>query len=136
MKGKRLFPECNTAVPNSSIEVVDRLGTPFNAATDQEFKNEIRDLFYKACVYVHPSQRQIEEQIANFDKGNYLGFETTKMSGNITTLLFRTYDILLTLLFIGFGASMSKDLFSEIFNDDPKWKFHKGKYVKQYAALL
>ncbi len=125
-----------TAIPNSSIEVVDRMTTPFNPATDQEFKNEIKDLFYKACAYVHPSQRQIEEQIANYDKGNHLGFETTKMLGSITTLLFRTFDILLTLLFIGFGASMSKDLFEKLFNDEPKWKFHKGKYVKQYATLL
>jgi hypothetical protein len=124
-----------TAIPNSSIEVVDRMVTPFPPPIDQEYKNEIKDLFYKVCAYVHPSQRQIEEQINNYGKGYHLGFETAKMLGSITTLLFRTYDILLTLLFIGFGSSMSKDLFQEIFNDDLKWKFHKGKYVKQYAAL-
>ncbi|HVU99706.1 MAG TPA: hypothetical protein VHE34_31005 [Puia sp.] len=124
-----------TAIPNSSIEVVDRTVTPFPSAIDQGYKNEIKDLFYKVCAYVHPSQRQIEEQLNNYGKGYHLGFETVKMLGSITTQLFRTYDISLTLLFIGFGPSTSKDLFREIFNDDPKWKFHKGKYVKQYAVL-
>jgi len=52
-------------IPNSSIEVVDRLSTPFETLIDKQFKDEIKDIFYKACAYVHPSQRQIEEQLNN-----------------------------------------------------------------------
>lgn len=125
-----------TSIPNSSIDVVTRMWTPFDPPTDQELKAEISDIFTKACAYVHTSPRQIQEQIGNYEKGQYIGFESGKMLGDMAKLLFRIYDILLTLLFIGFGPSMSKDLFVEVFNEDPKWKFHKGKYVKEYAALF
>jgi hypothetical protein len=123
-------------IPNSSIEVIDRLSTPFDATLDKQFKDEVKDLFYKACAYVHPSKRQIEEQIDNYSKGVHIGFETAKMLSDINKLLFRSYDIILTMLFIGFGQSMSSDLFIEIYDTEPKWKFHKGKYVKEYSKLF
>ncbi len=123
-------------IPNSSIEVVDRISTPFDILIDTEFKNEIKDIFYKACAYVHPSQRQIEEQIDNYSKGVNIGFENAKMLANINKATFRAYDIILTLLFIGFGQSMSSDLFVEIYENEPKWKFHKGKYIKKYSMLF
>lgn len=123
-------------IPNSSIEVVERLKTPFNESLDKEFKNEIKDIFYKSCAYVHPSQKQIEEQINNYEKGVTIGFETAKMLADINKLLFRSYDIILTLLFIGFGQSMSGDIFIEIYDTEPKWKFHKGKYIREYNKLF
>ncbi len=123
-------------IPNSSIEVVDRLSTPFEQSIDKEFKDEIKDIFYKACAYVHPSQRQIEEQLANYSKGVNIGFETTKMLSDINKIAFRAYDIILTLLFINFGQSMSGDIFIQVYDDEPKWKFHKGKYIKHYSKLF
>lgn len=123
-------------IPNSSIEVVDRISTPFEPMLEKEFKDEIKDIFYKACAYVHPSQRQIEEQIDNYSKGVNVGFETSKMLADINKVTFRSYDIILTLLFIGFGQSMSGDLFIELFDIDTKWKFHKGKYLKHYSKLF
>ncbi len=123
-------------IPNSSIEVVDRLSLPFDAGKNQEFMNEVKDIFYKSCAYVHPSKKQIEEQLANYSKGNTIGFETAKSLADLNKVLFRTYDIILTMLFTGFGPSMSGDLFIELYDDMPKWKFHKGKYVKQYSALF
>lgn len=123
-------------IPQSSIEVIDRLTTPFERSLDKQFKDEVKDLFYKACAYVHPSKRQIDEQLDNYSKGIHIGFETAKMLSDINRLLFRSYDIVLTMLFIGFGQSMSGDLFIEVFDDDPKWKFHKGKYIKEYSKLF
>lgn len=102
---------------------------------DKEFKDEIKDIFYKAA-YVHPPQRQIEEQLENYSKGIKVGFETSKMLAEINKLIFRTYYTILTLLFIGLGHSMSGELFIEIYDTEPKWKFHKGKYIKQYSKLF
>jgi hypothetical protein len=124
------------SIPNASIEVVDRLSTPFIADVDKEFKAEVKDIFYKACAYVHPSQKQIQEQITNYSRGIHIGLETARMLSDVNKLLFRSYDIVLTMLFIGFGHSMSGDLFIEYFDTEPKWKFHKGKYVKQYSKLF
>lgn len=122
-------------IPNSSIEVVDRMCTAFNADLDKQMKDEIKDLFYKSCAYVHPSPKQINEQLSNYSKGIHVGFETAKMLTDINKLCFRTYDIILSLLFVGFGMSMSGDLFIEIYDNNPKWKFHKGKYVSQFSKL-
>jgi len=58
------------------------------------------------------------------------------MLADINKLTFRAYDIILTLLFIGFGHSMSGDLFIEIYDTEPKRKFHKGKYLRQYSKLF
>lgn len=123
-------------IPSSSIEVIDRLSTPFETTIDKQFKDEVKDMFYKACAYVHPSKRQIDEQVDNYSKGIHIGFETAKMLTDLNKLLFRAYDIILTMLFIGFGQSMSGDLFIEIYDSETKWKFHKGKYLKEYSKLF
>ncbi len=38
----------------------------------------------------------------------------------INKLIFRAYDMILTLLFHGFGLSMSGDLFLQLFDDNKK----------------
>lgn len=123
-------------IPNASIEVVDRITTPFDPALDKQFKDEVKDIFYKACAYVHPSKKQLDEQLARYEKGATIGFETAKMLADLNQATFRVYDIILTMLFIGYGPSMSGDLFIEWFDEQPKWKFHKGKYVRVYSKLF
>ena len=123
-------------IPNASIEVIDRINTPFDASLDKQFKDEVKDIFYKACAYVHPSKKQLDEQLARYASGATIGFETAKMLADINQATFRTYDIILTMLFIGYGPSMSGDHFIELFDIQPKWKFHKGKYVQEYSKLF
>jgi hypothetical protein len=123
-------------VPNSSIEVIEDYQTPFSGDLKKAFKNEVKDFFYKSCAYVHPSKRQIDEQMRNFENGNTIGFESAKMLTDINRTIFRAYDMILTMVFHSFGHSMSKDLFEQIFNDQTKWKFHKGKYTKAYKESL
>lgn len=123
-------------IPNSSIDIVNEYSTPFSADTKDQFHSEIKDFFYKACAYVHPSKKQIDEQVRNYERGNIIGFESSKMFNDINKLVFRAYDMILAMVFHSFGYSMSKDLFEQIFNDNPKWKFHKGKYVKEYSKTL
>lgn len=123
-------------VPNSSIEVIDDYATPFSGDLKNEFKSEVKDFFYKSCAYVYPSKRQFDEQIKNYERGNFIGFESAKMFTDINKIIFRAYDMILIMTFHSFGHSMTKDLFEQIFNENPKWKFHKGKYVKQYSENL
>lgn len=123
-------------VPNSSIEVIEGYQTPFSGDLKKAFKNEVKDFFYKSCAYVHPSKRQIDEQMRNFKNGNTLGFESAKMLTDINRTIFRAYDMILTMVFHSFGHSMSKNLFEQIFNEQTKLKFHKGKYTKAYKEIL
>lgn len=123
-------------IPNSSIEVVVEYSTPFAEPVASSFRNEVKDFFYKACAYVHPSKKQLEEQLNNFEKGNTIGFESAKMLTEINKTIFRAYDMILTMMFHSFGHSMSKDLFEQLYFDDPKWKFHKGKYVGEFSKIF
>jgi hypothetical protein len=123
-------------IPSSSIEVIEGYSTPFIEPVASIFRSDIKDFFYKACAYVHPSKKQIEEQLSNFERGNTIGFESAKMITDVNKTVFRAYDMILTMIFHGFGYSMSKDLFEQLYNDDSKWKYHKGKYVKEYSKTL
>ncbi len=125
-----------TEIPNSSIEVVEEYSTPFSSPVKEDFRSEIKDFFYKACAYVHPSKKQIDEQILNYSYGYTIGFESAKMYSDINKTVFRAYDMILVMLFHSFGLSMSGDLFEQLFNDNQKWKFHKGKYTKEFAKLV
>jgi hypothetical protein len=122
-------------IPNSSIEVIDRMKTFFQPNVEADFKNEIKDVFYKACAYVHPSKKQIDEQIARYERGVYIGFETAKDLSVVSRQIYRGYDLILTLLLIGFGQSMSGDLFIQCFDENTKWKFAKSKYVSKVSEL-
>lgn len=121
------------SIPNSSIDVIDGYTPPLIGVKNDEFKAEVKDFFYKACVYVHPSKKQIDEQVKNYERGNTIGFESSKMLADMNKLIFRAYDMILVMLFHGFGDSMSGDLFIQLLDDNKKWKFHKSKYVKEYS---
>jgi hypothetical protein len=123
-------------IPNSSIEVIDDYTTPFSDDLQNAFRSEVKDFFYKACAYVHPSKRQIDEQMTNYERGNTIGFESAKMFTDINKVLFRAYDMILVMVFHSFGHSMTKDLFEQVFDENLKWKFHKGKYVKEFRKVL
>lgn len=123
-------------IPNSSIEVIGNYSTPFQEPFATNFRNEVKDFFYKSCAYVHPSRKQLTKQISNYTKGNFIGFESAKMFTGLNKIVFRAYDMILTMCFHSFGHSMSKDLFEQIFNENPKWKFHKGKYTKELKNTL
>lgn len=123
-------------IPNSSIEIIENYSTPFAEPVKSNFRCEVKDFFYKSCAYVHPSKKQLDEQLNNYENGNTIGFESSKMFSDLNKLIFRAYDMMLTMCYHSFGYSMSKDLFEQIFNENPKWKFHKGKYVKEYKKTL
>lgn len=140
VKGKAPLTEkiafLHTDVHRSSIDLVDQINLPFQQTEKKEFLNDLSLYYSNICEYVHPSKKQIDEQVLNYERDNTIGFESTKMLENVVNLTFRVYDIVLSLFFIGFGPSMSTDVYEGFFKDDPKWKFHKGKHTKRYLTLL
>jgi hypothetical protein len=123
-------------VPNSSISVAAELSLPFDEDTNQELISEIKSTYYELCAFVHPSSKQIELLMKDVGNGNYIGMESVKNHTDRNKLILRTYDILLTLHFVGHGKTMSGDLFGDIFLPNPDWKFHKGKYVSRYSSFF
>lgn len=123
-------------IPNASINIIEKYSTPFYEPISVNFRNEVKDFFYKSCAYVHPSKKQLDEQLSNYENGNTIGFESAEMFINANKIIFRAYDMILTMCLHSFGHSMSKDLFEQIFNENIKWKFHKGKYIKEYKNML
>ncbi len=125
-----------TEIPKSSIDIIEKYIPPLNASISRQFRSEVKDFFIKTSAYVHPSKMQMEERIKNYMNGNTIGFESAKMFADVNKSIFRTYDMILVMMFHGFGPSMSGDLFIELFDRNKKWKFHKGKYVKEYAKFI
>ena len=124
-------------VNHSSISMVSELKLEaFDTASKKEFCDELTDVYYKQCAYIHPSQRQIEEMVAHAESGKPLGYKTADELRTIGRLMFRLYDMLLVLHFHGIGLGLAGDVLVEWFDDEPKWKFHKGKYTKRLSSYF
>lgn len=123
-------------IPRSSVSISDILVLPFDKSSNQQLISEIKDLFAQLSSYTHPSKIQLDAQLASYERGEYIGFESTKAIADANKILFRAYDIILTLLLVSFGQTMSGDLFIEVFDHDNDWKFHSGKYISLYSKLF
>ena len=122
---------------NSSIDAREELKLAALHPDDaKQFVDELYDIYRDCCAYVHVSRGQIEERLDMIEKGRPLGFETGEELRKIGRLMFRVYDVALTLYFHGYGLSMTGDIFIEALDDIPKWKFHKGKYVSVVSAYF
>lgn len=121
----------------SSIDVLDDLRLDaFHSQDEKQFKAEVYDAYRKACAYVHVSRHQIEERLERTEKGKSLGFESAEDLRKLGRLVFRVYDMALTLYFHGYGLPMTGDIFIQALDDLPSWKFHKGKYVGIVSAYF
>ncbi|MBE9155984.1 hypothetical protein IQ265_03930 [Nodosilinea sp. LEGE 06152] len=122
---------------NSSIDVREELKLSALHPDDaKQFIDEIYDIYRDCCAYVHLSRRQIEERLDMVKRGRSLGFETAKELQKIGRLMFRVYDVALTMYFHGYDLSMTGDIFVEVLDNKPKWKFHKGKYVSVVSSYF
>ena len=122
---------------DSSIDVRHQLELPALHADDaKQFIDELYDAYRECCAYVHVSRRQIEDRLKLDAAGRSLGFENADDLRKIGRLMFRVYDIALTLFFHGYDLSMTGDVFINPLDEHPKWKFHKGKYVACVSAYF
>ena len=122
---------------NSTIDVRNQLKlTALPSDKEKQLIDDIYNIYRDCCAYVHVSREQIEERLKAIEKGRSLGFETAKELKSIGQLMFRVYDIVLTLYFHGCGMETTGDVFIDCLDDLTTWKFHKGKYVSIVSAFF
>lgn len=121
----------------SSIDVREDLNLrALHPADAKQFVDELYGAYRDCSAYVHVSRRQIEERLDRAARGQPLGFLQPKDVREIGRLMFRVYDMALTTFFHGMGLPMAGDIFIQILDDQPKWKFHKGKYTAVVSAYF
>jgi hypothetical protein len=120
---------------DSSIDV--RYELKLGAMHDDDakhFVDELYDAYRDCCAYVHVSPSQVDERLKQAERGGALGYETPDELRKLGRLMFRVYDMALTLYFHGYDLSMTGDVFVGVLDDQEKWSFHKGKYVPVVSA--
>jgi hypothetical protein len=123
---------------NSSIDIRQNLELYALHPDDaKQFIAEVYDLYRDCCAYVHVSRQQIEERIKLKNPNRPCGYMVSdKELQKISRLIFRVYDVALTLFMHGYGIAMTGDIFVSFLDDLPDWKFHKGKYVGVVSAYF
>lgn len=122
-------------VPRSAISVIDEVVVSLPASAMPRFRADVKDVFAQMSGFVHPSRRQIDAYLHQFDKGSWPGNESVPEAWHMSHLVFRVYDLVLVLLFTGVGPGLAGDIFVHAFDDEPEWKFHRGTYMKQRSQL-
>jgi hypothetical protein len=122
-------------VPPSSIGMVDDVHVGFNGPFAQQFTADVKQLYSELCAYVHPSKEQINSLLNAELVGGRMRFDTARELERFGRKLFRFYDILLVLIITALGYPLFKDIY-EVFYNMKKWKFHKGRYMREYTAGL
>jgi hypothetical protein len=102
----------------------------------QEANAEVLSLYSELCKYVHASVPQFEEAMARARRGEPAGMETVATLNRFNKLAFRVYDLVLVRIFYGIGLSLAGDIFTGILDDEPKWRFHKGKFVGRMSRCF
>lgn len=89
--------------------------------------------YSRACEYVHPSVRQIEERLRLAEKGVWPGFETAAELRQSNDEVFEGFSLVLVLLFEAIGGSFACDIWETAgLSDRDDWVFHGHSLV---AAL-
>ena len=119
-----------------SVGAVHELHLILGEKIRPDFNSSVRRLYRELCRYVHPSKHQMDERVTLEGKGTSLGFETPKQLRRLNGEIFDVYDIVLVLVFHGLGLGLAGDVFVNALDDNKKWKFHKGRYIKELSAFF
>ena len=110
----------------ASIAPVKNLAFHILAAPEAELVvKKLRAAYSRACEYVHPSVRQIEERLELAAKGASPGFETAAELQESNDEVFESYSLVLVLLFESIGGSLAGDIWETGgLSDRDGWVFH------------
>jgi hypothetical protein len=97
---------------------------------------QILSLYSALSHYVHASAPQFRGAIARTRRGEDAGMESVATLNKFNKLAFQVYDLVLVLIFHGLGLSMAGDIFTSILDADPKWRFHKGKFIGRLSKCF
>ncbi|WP_454850470.1 hypothetical protein [Rhizobium binxianense] len=101
-----------------------------------EANSTILSLYSELSRYVHATVPQFQEATSRAQRGEDAGMEAIATLNRFNKLAFQVYDIVLVRLFHGLGLSMAGDIFTGILDDEPKWRFHKGKFVSRLSKCF
>jgi hypothetical protein len=109
-------------------QVVDslRFGMLDESASHQ-YRQTAKSLYGILSTNTHVSSRNVERDLANFDKGKHFAFETVADVNAIARLLRQVLDLALASHFEAFDQGLVGDLFEPHFA--PNWSFLKTPLV-------
>ena len=99
------------------------------ADTAATYRQTATDLYSKLSTYSHVSGANVGRDLANFNRGRPFGFETTSDIEVIARLAKRVLDFALASQFEAFDRGLVGDIFVTIFDDQPRWTFHRTPLV-------
>jgi hypothetical protein len=119
--------------PSSITPVKDLRFGILGAAQAQLTIDKLLAAYSRACAYVHPSVRQIEERLEMVERGVSPGFETAEELRESNDEVFEGFSLVLVLLFEAIGGAFAGDIFETAgLGDREGWVFHGHPLV---AAL-
>jgi hypothetical protein len=121
-------------VPRSSVRPVDHI--TFQMVDAEQFRSAVHQSFAALSGYVHPSRKALEERLSRAARGEFSGFEGARVLEAFNRLASQTLDLVLALNFEGAGRTVAGDLFIQVFNGVPRWKFHRTKFSAQVSHLF
>lgn len=101
-----------------------------------EANAQILSLYGELSHYVHAAEQQFQAAINRARRDEAAGMESVATLNRFTKLAFQVYDLVLVRIFHGIGLSMAGDVFTGILDDEPKWWFHKGKFVGRLSRCF
>jgi hypothetical protein len=124
-----------TRVPRSSVDPIDWITIRMLTEPD-EFRSAVKSAFGALSGYVHPSNTQVEERLRRAARGEFAGFEGPKIVEIFTRLASETLDLAVVLIFEGVGPAFTDDTYIQLFDDNPKWKFHRTRFAPQVGRFF
>lgn len=121
-----------TRVPRSSVAPVDELIVRM-VEDPGTLRGAVHSAFGALSGYTHLSKRQLDERLARAARGEFAGFESAATLEAFNKLLFQVYDIVLAIFFEGVGPAFTGELFIHVFDEEPRWRFHKGRLVGEIS---
>lgn len=126
----------------NAVKVARSSVTPVEKVTIRMLKDPstlagaVTSAFGSLSGYTHISAKQLEERVRRASRGEFSGFESAKTLEAFNRVLVQTYDIVLALLFEGIGPAFTGDLFIEVFDHEPTWRFHKTAFVSEMSRFF
>jgi hypothetical protein len=102
----------------------------------EEANAAILSLYGDLSLYVHAAVPQFQGAMIRSGKGEDAGTESVATLNRFNKLAFQVYDLVLVRMFFGLGLSMAGDIFTTVLDDEPKWRFHKGKFVSRMSRCF
>ena len=101
-----------------------------------EANGAILSLYSELSRYEHATMPQFQDAMARARRNEDAGMESVATLNRFNKLAFQVYDLVMVRIFHSIGLSMAGDIFTGILDDEPKWRFHKGKFVARLSKCF